>query len=103
MPSCGYDTEPRDGWQQIVDAWPWQRTDTRAWRKSGACPQCGHGMTVEYSIGIIANLLPTLRRSAPPRKPLARCNCDVEHPGHPAGEARVWGCGQQAPIAPPSA
>jgi hypothetical protein len=96
-----YDTDTQDGWRDAVDRWEWQKLGPRAWRKVLDCPRCDHPMTVDYTIAIVANLLPTLRRRAAAHGVVARCNCSIDHPGHPPHPEDGWGCGQAALIAPP--
>lgn len=99
-----YDPNLHEGWQSEVDGWPWQQLDKRSWRKRGLCPRCKHNMTVDYTVSIIADFLPALRGGPKRRRKLARCDCNVAHPGQPIEEPKKQGlgCGQQANITAPT-
>jgi hypothetical protein len=88
--------ETGDDWRAKVNAWDWKARTADEWIKEGSCPRCGHGMTVHAEAGVLS--FQVSRRE--PQPVLARCNCSIDHPGHPSGDYQ-WGCGQSATIDPP--
>lgn len=96
-PEAPYDTGERyPQWEAAVSAWPWTGSATDGWRKSGACPRCGHTMVVLASGGILARGVRTITRRV-----LARCACAGEHADHPERSNRDWGCGFSCRVPPP--
>jgi hypothetical protein len=90
-PEFEWERETPDSWRSVVDGWRWLDIGHGAWQKSGECPRCEHGMTVEkqgaYAVAIDraapvdTDLLraaqeETIRIDSPegPRS-YARCNC----------------------------
>lgn len=114
-PELEWERETPESWRSVVDGWRWLDIGHDAWQKSGECPRCEHGMTVEkqgaYTVTIDraapadADLVRTAQeetiRIDSPEGPrfYARCNCAEKHPGRP-GEIAT-GCGQAADIEPP--
>lgn len=72
-----FDPRSDPAWAAGVDAWPWIERDRACAAKTGACPRCGHHMSV-------------LDETAH-----ATCNCSVAHPGAPDGAS---GCGANGEI-----
>jgi hypothetical protein len=109
-----WDKTPVPEWWPTVNAWPWKSIGGNDWEKSGACPRCGHGMTITkagaYSdVAITEDALtdilveaergPLIARSDEDEQFFARCDCGEEHPGRPGRINR--GCGQWGEIDPP--
>jgi hypothetical protein len=86
-------SETRPAWMDAVAAWEWVPLDEQTSRKCGACPRCGHLMTIDAGGGTVASMLPSRRRRV-----LARCTCAANHEGRPGG---VTGCGFRALIPGP--
>jgi hypothetical protein len=109
-----WDTTPINGWGAAVEGWQWHSIGGDAWQKSGDCPRCRHGITLDKGGGVSevfeaatsvedlqfrAERGPVMVQTEEREKFFARCGCTEKHPGRPPRISR--GCGQWANIDPP--
>jgi hypothetical protein len=101
--SCSWDDRESEEWIATVEGWTWVRqgrAEGGTWVKSGACPECGHWISVAFDGGLV---LPAVE-GHDETKVMAFCNCAVDHNGHPASddpELYRRGCGRWGLVKPP--
>ncbi len=83
-----FDASRDPGWAKQVDEWPWIERDEETAAKTGACPRCGHHMSVVDTAAVHARMVLADGGEKPRR--YAACNCGVKHADTPEGES---GCG----------
>lgn len=90
-----HETETSASWIEAVRGWPWHRWEhnTRflGWMKYGACPRCGHSMSVYQPV-----LYAAFTEGDDVTTLLAACNCEHDHPGRP--KSISVGCGQHGVV-----
>jgi hypothetical protein len=103
---CPWLNQRSDKWSAGVKAMEWLQQDSRTWVKSGNCPRCGHIMMVRHESHVpfpaitdaaVKEAAKTGRGAPVPVN--ARCNCTVDHTGHPLKpDDAVWGCGMHGSV-----
>jgi transcription elongation factor Elf1 len=116
---CKWNPRPSEKWRVAVDDAPWQG-DSEDKMKILDCPRCGHRISVDsgtVTADTIREIISAVRDQSPAvelervadridsddKLVSARCNCRLEHEGHPAKpDDFAWGCGQAGAIRAPS-
>ncbi len=86
-PVC-YEQCTPDGWEEAVNAMPWEEVKTSVFRKVGRCPRCNGELTFEVEM-----VFPL----APVDTAQYCCKCTFEHPNSDGKS----GCGARGNVAEP--